>query len=237
MVNSTDRPNWALILAGGRGERLRPLTDLIPKPMVHVAGRPILEHQVRWLMGHGIKNIVFLTGYLEKVIHEYFGDGSRFGFQAHYSHEDEPLGRGGAIRKALEIVPKDEAHVVAMNGDNITNQNLWQMFQQHIETNAVATLLLAPYTTQYGVVTTQGLMVKEFKEKGSIPGLFINAGVYFFRRGIWRLLPIKGDHETTTFSHLSEQMSLGGYPLHPASHWLTMDSPADVERVERFLHP
>ena len=93
---------YALILAGGKGERLRPLTDTLPKPMVPVCGKPILEHQVEWLKRGGVTDVVFLAGYRADAIQEHFGDGSAFGINAHYSVEDSPLGRGGAIKAGLD---------------------------------------------------------------------------------------------------------------------------------------
>ncbi|MDA1128519.1 MAG: nucleotidyltransferase family protein [Chloroflexi bacterium] len=88
---------FALILAGGLGERLRPLTDKIPKPMVRVCGRPILAHQIDWLKAGGVTDVVFLAGYCWQAIQNHFGDGQDFGIRAHYSVEDSPLGRGGAV--------------------------------------------------------------------------------------------------------------------------------------------
>src|SRR3990172_5827029 len=98
-------PMYALIIAGGEGERLRPLTSDRPKPMILVAGRPILEYQVEWLRREGVTDIIFLCGYKAAVIQEHFGDGSRFGLRVHYSPEEEPLGRGGALRQGDGMVP------------------------------------------------------------------------------------------------------------------------------------
>ena len=113
---------YALVLAGGRGERLRPLTDTTPKPMVPLLGKPILWHQVEWLKKGGVTDIVFLAGYRWEAIKEFFGDGSAYGFRAHYSVEDSPLGRGGAIRKGMSLVPEEEERVVVTNGDIITGR-------------------------------------------------------------------------------------------------------------------
>ena len=94
---------YALILSGGMGERLRPLTNDIPKPMAPVNGKPILWYQIEWLKLAGVTDVVFLAGYRWESIKEYFGDGADFGFNAHYSVEDSPLGRGGAIRNGLRM--------------------------------------------------------------------------------------------------------------------------------------
>ena len=112
---------YALILAGGKGERLRPLTDEVPKPMVQVSGQPILWHQVRRLADAGVTDVVFLVGYLGEVVEEYFGDGKEFGIRAHYSREDSPLGRGGALKKGLAVLGDVAGPVLATNGDVITD--------------------------------------------------------------------------------------------------------------------
>ena len=116
---------YALILAGGMGERLRPLTDTLPKPMVPLCEKPILWHQVQWLRQAGVTDIVFLVGYLWQTIQDYFGDGSEFGFQAHYSVEDSPLGRGGAIRQGFSQVPAEIQALMVLNGDLISSSIPW----------------------------------------------------------------------------------------------------------------
>ncbi len=115
---------YALIIAGGEGERLRPYTWDRPKPMVPVNGRPILEYQVLWLRSQGVTHIVMLCHYKAEVVQEHFGDGSRFGVHITYTVEPEPLGRGGALRLGYQQVPPDQEVVIGLNGDIITNQRL-----------------------------------------------------------------------------------------------------------------
>ncbi len=149
-----------------------------------------------------------------------------------------PLGRGGAIKQGMSLLPDEVKDFMVMNGDNITTQDLVPMVQHHVNTKAVATLLLAPYLTQYGTVRTHPIdrhVVTDFKEKGEIPDIYINAGVYVFNRRIGRMLPKVGDHETTTFPHLAAQHSLTAYPLRKPFKWYTMDTVADVERVSQEL--
>ncbi|RLC56436.1 MAG: nucleotidyltransferase, partial [Chloroflexi bacterium] len=98
----------ALIIAGGEGERLRPLTDDRPKNMVPVAGRPIVEHQLEWLRENGVTHAVFLCGYKADVLQAHVGDGSSFGVGVQYSVETEPLGRGGALKLGFALVPEGE---------------------------------------------------------------------------------------------------------------------------------
>ncbi|MBI4198349.1 MAG: nucleotidyltransferase family protein, partial [Chloroflexi bacterium] len=157
----------ALILSGGKGERLKPLTDAIPKPMVPVQGRPILWHQLQALKRVGVTDVVFLCGYRWEAIQDYFGDGSAFGVRAAYSVEETPLGRGGAIKKGLGLVPKREGTVLALNGDVLTSQDLAPMIQQHRLTGATATDMLVPYPSAYGVVEVDAQnRITAFVEKG-----------------------------------------------------------------------
>ena len=124
---------FALILAGGKGERLRPLTDSLPKPMVPVCGKPILEHQVTWLKAGGVTDVVFLGGYRWEAIKDHFGDGKDFGINAHYSVEDSPLGRGGAIKAGFPMIPDTENTVAVLNGDVLTAETLANISAQHQE--------------------------------------------------------------------------------------------------------
>src|SRR5437588_11961081 len=115
---------YAVVLAGGKGERLRPFTGDRPKPMVEIMGIPMLGYQLEWLRGQGVTDVILSCGYRHEVIEGYFGDGERLGMRVGYSVEHEPLGRGGALRLALGQVPDGEDLVIATNGDVITNLKL-----------------------------------------------------------------------------------------------------------------
>ena len=117
--------NKAIILAGGKGERLRPYTEDKPKCMIPVLGNPLLSFTMRLLRAHGFSSVTICGGYLHEVVEGYFGDGSKWGLKIDYLVEKEPLGRGGAMRNALEhIQPMPNESVLAMNGDMLTNLNL-----------------------------------------------------------------------------------------------------------------
>jgi NDP-sugar pyrophosphorylase family protein len=224
---------YALTIAGGRGERLKPLTDTVPKPMVRLNGEPILHHQARWMISQGITDIVFLCGYRGETIKEYFGDGSKFGFTAHYSFEDSPLGRGGAVRKGMSLVPQDAETVLVINGDNVTNQPLSELQELQKQRNALATIMLTPYMSQYGTVESDpDGIVTQFVEKGRLP-LWINAGVYLFDRSLEQRLPEVGDHETTTFQELAAERKMAA--IKSEATWLTVDSQKDIAECEKRL--
>jgi len=228
---------YALVLAGGRGERLRPLTDTRPKPMVEIGARPILWYQVEWLKRHGVADVVFLVGYRGEIVREYFGDGSAYGFRAHYSVEESPLGRGGAIRRGLALVPPGEGLVLATNGDILCLADLGAMIRQHQGMGCMATVLLTRFRSPYAIAEIdENLLITNFEEKPFLPH-WINGGVYVLNREIEELLPSKGDHEDSTFPWLSERGRLAGFTSE--AYWRTVDSLKDLreagEELETFL--
>ena len=162
---------YALILAGGKGERLRPLTDTLPKPMVPICGKPILEHQVEWLKAGGVTDVVFLAGYRWEAIKDHFGDGQAFGISAQYSVEDSPLGRGGAIKAGLPKVPDSEEMVAVLNGDIITDEALRNLSAFHADRRSanqshLATIMVVPMVSPYGLVDMDDAgTVTGFREK------------------------------------------------------------------------
>ena len=217
---------YALIIAGGEGERLRPLTSDRPKPMIEVAGKPILEYQVRWLARQGVSDAVLLCGYKAEVIQRHFGDGSRFGLTVHYSLEEEPLGRGGALKLGALLVPAGEDAVIALNGDILTNQPLAPLLRLHRRKNATATVMLTRLRSPYGVTRLDSSgRITAFDEKPLLPH-WINAGLYVVTRVFLRRLPDRGDHETTTFPELAAEGKLYGY--RSRAYWRTVDTFKDL---------
>ena len=229
---------YAMILAGGRGERLRPLTDTLPKPMVPLGGKPILWYQVEWLKEGGVTDVVFLAGYRWEAIKEYFGNGASHCFRAHYSIEDTPLGRGGACRKGLSVVPEDERTVVVTNGDTVTSESLATVLdrfhsQRRSNPGHQATIMVVPFVSPYGLVDVDsGDRVAGFQEKTELP-YWINGGIYVFSRDIQALLPELGDHETSTFPALAAQGTLGA--LRSRAFWRSVDSFKDLREAEDYL--
>ena len=230
---------YALILAGGKGERLRPLTDNLPKPMVPLYGKPILAHQVDWLKGAGVTDVVFLAGYRWEAIRDYFGDGRRFGIRAHYSVEKTQLGRGGAIRKGFRLVPEAERTVVVLNGDVVTAERLETLLDRHREKLAanpshLATIMVVPMISPYGLVDMDGQdNVVEFQEKAEIP-YWINAGIYLLDCRIALELPELGDHETETFPRLARAGKVAAYKTR--AFWQSVDSFKDLREAEERLN-
>ena len=221
---------YALIIAGGEGERLRPLTDDRPKNMVPVAGRPIVERQLEWLRENGVTDVVFLCGYRADVLQAHVGDGSSFGLRVQYSVETEPLGRGGALKQEFTLVPESEETIIACNGDILTDQTLAEMIAAHDARGAIASVMLTPLKSPYGVVDIEeDGRIASFREKPVLP-YWINAGIYVLSRSFFALLPDKGDHETETFPRLAEAGQLAA--MKSRRFWRSVDSFKDLKEAE-----
>ncbi|MGD0115053.1 MAG: nucleotidyltransferase family protein [Dehalococcoidia bacterium] len=224
---------FALVLAGGKGERLRPLTTDRPKPMVLLNDKPILQHHLEWLAGNGVTDAVLLCGYRHEAIQRHFSDGGAFGLRILYSVEDTPLGRGGAFRRGFQQVPATEQTVIGTNGDNIVEQPLAPLLRRHRHTGAVATVMLAPLRSPFGVVRlTRGSRILGFEEKPLLP-YWVNAGVYTLEREFFAMLPVIGDHETTVFPELAAQGKLFGFKS--TAYWKPIDTVKDVNEAASHL--
>ncbi len=222
----------AIIIAGGEGQRLRPLTDDRPKGMVPLAGKPILQRQVEWLRDNGVTHAVLACGYRHEVIEAYFADGARFGLRIGYSIEQQPLGRGGALKQAFRQVPGNAPFVIATNGDNIHTQPLAPVVRQHVRTGAVGTLLLVQLRSPYGIVSQKGQRVSGFREKPLLPH-WLSAGMYVLNREFFADLPDVGDHEDSLFPQLSAAGKL--YAFRSRTFWKAIDTLKDLAETEKEL--
>jgi NDP-sugar pyrophosphorylase family protein len=225
---------YALVLAGGKGERLRPFTEDRPKPMVPLAGKPILEYHLAWLRDSGVTHALLLCGYRADVIQDYFGDGERLGMGIDYSLEEQPLGRGGAFKLAFGRLPETEEMVVGTNGDVVCNQPLAPIVRAHRASGAVATVMLTRFVSQYGIVrVARDGRILRFDEKPTLP-YWINAGLYVLSRPFFGLLPDVGDHEDTAFPLLAERGQLRAY--RSRGYWRAVDTMKDLTEATRALH-
>ena len=224
---------YALILAGGKGERLRPLTDNLPKSMVPVHNKPLIWHQLNWLAFHGITNVVILGGYSWEAIRDFISENNEWNIEIEYSIESTPLGRGGAIKNGLSKVPSSESAFVALNGDEISGVNLGSLIDQHNKSNNVATIVLAPLRSPYGVVdVTADDKITGFREKAELP-FWVSSGIYVMNRVIEVQLPDEGDHEDTTFPRLADKGRLGAFRTQEM--WQTVNNLKELKDAEAAL--
>lgn len=187
LLGAVVKPNCAVVMAGGRGERLRPLTDTLPKPMIKVAGRPILERIVLHLVGFGIRTIYLSVNYKAEIIEDHFGDGTKFGCSVNYLRETAPLGTGGAL-SLLPTIP--ETPVVVMNGDLLTQFDVATMLAFHAEGGFRATVGVHEYvhTVPLGVVEVDGKRIVGMREK-PIEMWQVNAGIYVLDSALINRIP------------------------------------------------
>jgi dTDP-glucose pyrophosphorylase len=201
VIGSVPRPNWAVIMAGGKGTRLGELTKSMPKPMLKVAGRPIIERLVLHIIGCGIRRIFISTNYLASVIEDHFGDGSRFGCQIEYLREnaDQPLGTGGS----LALLPEQPEHpVFVCNGDLVTQVDVASLLDFHHTGSYLATIGVRTYVHEipFGCLEVTDGRVGSIVEKPTISQL-INAGIYVLSPEIIQRVPQKFFPITELFDH------------------------------------
>ena len=232
----------AILLVGGYGTRLMPLTKNTPKPMLTVAGIPVTEHQLNMAKAAGITQIVLATSYLSELFTPYFGDGSKWGMQIQYAVEKTPLGTGGAIRNAAKLINSSES-IVILNGDVLSSHNLSEQIRQHEANNADVTLHLTQVedARAYGCVPTDSNgRVTAFLEKMDKPVTNqINAGCYVFNPRVLDSIPLDTvvSVERETFPLLVKNgAAVYGYVEN--SYWVDIGTPqalmnASCEIVKR----
>ena len=209
----------AIILAGGHGKRLRPLTDYVPKSLVPVKNIPIIEWQIKYLKKYGVTEVIICTGYKTKMIENYLSM-KKTGVKIKFSIEKSPLGTGGAIKKAGKMINDKSFFVI--NGDTITNIDLRKLVKKP---NSIASIELR---TKFGTLETIGNKISKFKEKKEISNLWMNAGIYYLQKEILKDLPNKGDIEKTVFPNYAKKGKLNTIKFKKIK-WYSIDSIKDIE--------
>ena len=232
-VRQRELPLKAVIMAGGLGTRLRPLTEGTPKPMLPVGDRPLLQRIVEQLGQAGIRSIDITTHYEPEKIQQHFGDGSSFGTLLRYCHESEPLGTAGALR---QLPVEREEPLLVINGDVLTTVNFRAMFDYHREHGAGITMGVRRYAMEvpYGVVDCDGPLVKEIREKPEF-SFFVNAGIYLVEPEVRALIP---ENQRFDMTDLIERLTESGgravsFPIH--EYWLDIGRHDDYERAQADL--
>ncbi len=218
----------ALVLAGGEGTRLRPLTLTTPKPVMPFAGRPFMTFMLDWLGRHGIDDVILSCGFMSDDVERVLGD-IHAGIRLRYVHEDEPLGTAGPLRLALDTGALQDERLFVLNGDVLTDMDLTAEREQHERTGARATLCLIAVddTASYGVVpTAEGGEVEEFLEKspGPAPTNRINAGAYLLERDVIEQIPA-GRAVSIEREIFPELVGNGLYGYLAAGYWKDIGTP------------
>ena len=217
LVKEIELPIRAVVMAGGMGTRLRPLTDTLPKPMLPIGSKPLLELIVEGLKQSGIRRLNVATHYKGDVISDHFKDGQDFGVEITYVKEDQPLGTVGA----LSLLEDSEDPLLVINGDILTRVDFREMLNFHREHKADLTIAVRQYefNVPYGVVETDGVNVKAISEKPTVRQ-FINAGMYLLNPSVRRLVPNDQQYDMPDLIHriLSEGRPVVCFPV--MEYWL-----------------
>lgn len=220
------KPNKVILMVGGLGTRLRPLTNDIPKPMLDVGNKPILHTIVENFAKYGYKDIIMCVNYKSEMIKEYFGDGGSFGVKIEYILEEKRMGTAGAL-SLLKERPKDDFFV--MNGDLLTNVNFEYLHEYHKDSNALASICIRKYEMQvpYGVVNVRANKVTSIQEKPT-QSFFVSAGIYMFSPIVLDFIPKNTFYDMPT---LFEDLLKHNFPIHPfpiREYWL------DIGRMDEY---
>ena len=210
----------ALILAGGRGKRLRPITDKIPKPLILINKMPLIERNIKYLKKFGINDIIVCSGYKSKQIENFLKKKKYFNCKIEFSIEKTPLGTGGAIKKAIKNISDDS--FIVINGDIITNINLRKILKNP---NTIAANELK---TKFGTKEIRNSKIIAFNEKTDVEDVWMNPGVYHLSSNIRRILPTKGSLESLVFPKLAKNNLLHTVKFKNVL-WHSIDSHKDIE--------
>lgn len=223
------RPNIMVIMAGGKGTRLHPQTESCPKPLLPVAGKPILEHILDRAKVEGFSHFVLAIYHLGHMIEDYFGNGERFGIEIEYLREDSPLGTAGAL-SLLDPLPSSA--FVVTNGDVITDIRYGELLDFHERHNAMATMAvrLHEWQNSFGVVQTNGIDIIGYEEK-PVSRSYINAGVYVINPSAISLMTSSGPYDMPMlFESIQEKEGrVIAYPIH--EQWLDVGRPEDLSKA------
>lgn len=229
LIKPKKRPNPVVIMAGGEGKRLRPLTQDCPKPMLRVGGKPLLEIILEQCIDAGFQHFYLSVNYLKNQIQDHFGDGARWHVRIDYLEETQPLGTGGA----LSLLPqKPTEPLLVLNGDVLTRVDYGRLLRFHDEHQAAATLCVREHTTliPYGVVHMDDMHVLGLEEK-PVLSHYVNAGIYLLNPALLDLVPQDRffDMPTLLEQAMQHQHRVSAFPIH--EYWLDVGHPETLERA------
>lgn len=222
-----------VIMAGGRGTRLKPYTDNCPKPMLEVGGKPIIERIIAKASYEGFKNISISVNYLKEIIIEYLGNGEKLGVNIEYIHEDKPLGTAGSLSQ----LKKKEQHLFITNGDVLTDVSYKDICDFHIMNKSQATMAVKSYewSSPFGVVETDGINIKSIKEK-PVYTSYINAGIYCLDA---KCLDLLAEEEYCDMPSLFDRVKNKKhktivYPMHEP--WIDVGRPTELTKARNITN-
>jgi dTDP-glucose pyrophosphorylase len=224
------RPNWVVFMAGGLGERLRPLTDDTPKPLLNVGNKPLLHSILESFIEQGFVNFFISVNYHADIIKGYFGDGQRWNVNINYLEEKSRMGTAGA----LTLLPEKPEHpVFVMNGDLVTRVNFQSLLEYHVDQNASATMCVREYDFQvpFGVISIKNNRITAIDEK-PVHRFFVNAGIYVLNPNLIEQIPQDDRTDMTQVfeSAIATDLETAVFPIH--EYWLDIGRIDDLEQAK-----
>jgi NDP-sugar pyrophosphorylase family protein len=223
----------AVVIAGGKGLRLMPLTQSVPKSLVEVGGKPLLYWIIRWLKSYRVKHLVIGVAYKKEKIFEFMKGNDNFGLEVEYS-EDLQGGTAQAFRLAIKDHVSDE-DFFAMNGDELTNMDLGRMESSHLQNRPIVTMALTPFKCLLSTVKIEKGKVADFEYGKILEDVPVSIGIYAFNRHILDYLPDTGSVEDLTFKKLAPQGKILAHMLQGKEEWITVNTQKDITEAEAAL--
>jgi len=234
LLKPAEHTNKVILMVGGMGTRLRPLTNDRPKPLLEVGNKPILETIIANFAKYGFKNIILSVNYKSQMIEDYFGDGSKFGVSIDYVHEDKRMGTAGALSLMREQLTEP---FFVMNGDLLTNVNFEHMLEYHLSNQAIATMGVREYDFQvpYGVVNIEGHQITSIEEK-PVHKFFVSGGMYILDTDVLSIIPddIFYDMPTLFEKLIANKQKAISFPIR--EYWLDIGRMSDFEQANNEYH-
>jgi len=232
LVKEYELPLTAVVMAGGYGTRLRPLTEKLPKPMLHLDDRPLLELIIEQLCQAGIRRVNLTTHYKGEIIAQHFGDGRDFGVEIHYVKEEQPLGTAGA----LSLLDASDEPLLVINGDILTHIDFRAMLDFHREHQADMTVAVRQYEFRvpYGVVETDSMTITNVSEKPMIRH-FVNAGIYLLNPGVHQFIPNDQPYDMPDLINqlIKNERRVIGFPIR--EYWLDIGKSVDYKQAQQDI--
>ncbi len=220
----------AVVLVGGSGLRMRPLTEDMPKCMIPLHGKPLIYWTLSWLRSYGVDHAVLGVSYCKDVVINYIRN-NPLGMKVDYSEHTIEGETGEGFRLAIKRHVTDE-NFLAMNGDELTNLNIKAFGDFHLAQKGIVTIAVSPMQSPFAVLDMDGNDIIEFKEKPVLADKLVSSGIYMFNHGITEYLPMTGSIEKTAFPALAAKRLLKAYRLKESERWLTVNCVKDLSIAE-----
>jgi len=229
-----EKLNTAVIIAGGEGSRLKPLTDDRPKALIEINGKPLLYWIIQWLKSYDIKHLVIGVAYKKERIYEFMKQNDNFGLKVDFSEHTVEGGTAQGFKLAIKRFIKDE-NFLAMNGDELTNMDIYKIWTKHNEKKPLVTMAVAPFHCRFSVVEIDDGKISGFRYGHKLPNVPVSMGVYVFNIKVCDVIPEKGSIEDIVFTKLAKDGKMVPYTLSGNEDWISVNTIKDISDAEERI--